>query len=508
MNKSFIILLTALISLIARAYAEKPNIIYLMSDDQSTYTMGCYGNTDVKTPNLDRLASEGMVFDKHYVTTAICMASRATAMTGMYEYKTGCNFSHGEMLTSTWKKSYPVLLREAGYMTAFAGKFGFELREFPDSPKLELPAGEFDSWGGGPGQTQYVTAKNKSMAAYAKKYPHSTLSYGAFGQDFIRKATEAKKPFCLSISFKAPHKPATPDPKFNDVYAGKVFKKPANYGRENGEHFSKQSKQDRQYSRFHEWNYSDKYDEVMATYHQQIYAIDVAVGMIRETLKETGADKNTVIIYTSDNGFFCGSHGYGSKVLPYEESTRVPLIIFDPRHSNSGKKIRTNSLTANIDFAPTILKLAGVEVPKNMDGADLMKVYDNPKASIHESIAIINVWGKTPTHALGVVTKDMKYVNWGYAATGFEVTEELYHLSKDSLELTNQAKNPEYNSAMEKMRKAYDTHLAHWKAEAVPYNKYKEYGTLFDRNISWSEKEALLGRAKEEKAKKKKKKAK
>ncbi|MCM8542410.1 MAG: sulfatase-like hydrolase/transferase, partial [Lentisphaeraceae bacterium] len=132
MNKSFIILLTALISLIASAYAEKPNIIYLMSDDQSPYTMGCYGNTDVKTPNLDRLASEGMVFDKHYVTTAICMSSRATAMTGMYEYKTGCNFSHREMLTSTWKKSYPLLLREAGYMAAFAGKFGFELRESPE----------------------------------------------------------------------------------------------------------------------------------------------------------------------------------------------------------------------------------------------------------------------------------------------------------------------------------------------------------------------------------------
>lgn len=492
--------------IIVTSHADQPNIIYLMADDQSTYSMGCYGNKDVKTPNLDTLAKEGMIFDNHYVTTAICMASRATAMTGMYEYKTGCNFSHGEMLTSTWKKSYPVLLREAGYMTAFAGKFGFELRETPESPKLELPAEDFDRWGGGPGQTQYSTAKNKSMAAYAKKYPHSTLSYGAFGQDFIRDAVKAKKPFCLSISFKAPHKPATPDPKFNNVYAGKVFEKPANYGREHGEHFSKQSKQDRQYSRFHEWNYSDKYDEVMATYNQQIYAIDVAVGMIRKALVENGVAKNTVIIYTSDNGFFCGSHGYGSKVLHYEESTRVPLIIFDPRHSNSGKVIRSSALTANIDFAPTILKLAGIAPPANVDGKDLMKLYDKPQSSIHESIALINVWGKTPTHALGVVTKDMKYINWSYAADGFEVTEELYHLSKDGLELKNQAKNPEYNSAMEEMRKAYDSHLSHWQAEAVSYNKYKEYGTLFDRNVSWSEKAKLLIKSKAEKVKKKKKK--
>ena len=150
--------------------------------------------------------------------------------------------------------------------------------------------------------------------------------------------------------------------------------------------------------------------------------------MIRESLEEQGVAENTVIIYTSDNGFFCGSHGYGSKVLPYEESARVPLIIFDPRHANSGKKQRSRALTGGIDFAPTMLKLAGVPVPGNMDGTDLMKLYQDPEASIHESLALINVWGPTPTHALAVVTEDMKYIHWSYAAPGFEVTEELYHL--------------------------------------------------------------------------------
>ncbi|PHS04871.1 MAG: acetylglucosamine-6-sulfatase [Blastopirellula sp.] len=491
--KQIIIAAMALLSATV-ANAEKPNIVFLMSDDQSTYTMGCYGNQDVQTPNLDRLAADGMTFDNHYNTTAICMASRANVMTGMYEYKTGCNFSHGEMLTDTWQKSYPMLLRKAGYMTAFAGKFGFELREAPNKPKLALPANDFDRWGGGAGQTFYKTSMNKSMAEYAKDYPHSTLSYGAFGQVFIRDAVKAKKPFCLSISFKAPHKPATPDPRFDSVYAGKTFKKPENYGRENGEHFSKQSKQDRQYSRFYEWNYADKYDEVMATYHQQVYAVDVAVGMIRKTIQEQGVADNTVIIFTSDNGFFCGSHGYGSKVLPYEESTRVPMIIYDPRHSNSGKKLRCDALTGNIDFAPTMLKLAGLPVPGNMDGRDLMELYRNPEHSIHESLALINVWGKAPTHAIGVVTKDMKYIHWGYAAKGFEPTEELYHLSKDPLELTNQSDNPEYVSAMQQMRQVYDKHLSKWQSEAVSYNNYQRYGTIFDRNATWSDKELLLAK--------------
>ncbi|MBK1879909.1 sulfatase family protein [Pelagicoccus mobilis] len=471
---------------------SRPNIIYLMSDDQSSYSMGCYGNSDVKTPNLDRLSSQGVTFDNHYVTTAICMASRATAMTGMYEYKHGCNFSHGEMMTSIWANSYPILLREAGYLTAFAGKFGFELRETPNGPKLELPAEDFDRWGGGPGQTSYDTKKNKSMVAYAKEYPHATLSYGAFSRDFIHASAKSDQPFCLSISFKAPHKPATPDPRFDDVYAGMTFKKPANYGREHGEHFSKQSKQDRQYERFHSWNYSDKYDEVMATYHQQIYAIDVAVGMVREALEEAGVADNTVIIYTSDNGFFCGSHGYGSKVLPYEESTRVPLIIYDPRHANSGKGLRSDALTGNIDFAPTILSLAGLPVPENMDGSNLMALYENPNAELHESLALVNVWGEAATHALGVVTKDMKYLHWGYAAEGFEVTEELYHLGKDPLELTELSGNPEYSPAMQAMRKAYDRHLSDWKKEAVAYNNYQPYGTIFDRETDWSEKEGLF----------------
>jgi arylsulfatase A-like enzyme len=484
------------------AQAKQPNIIYLMSDDQSNYTMGCYGNADVQTPNLDRLSAEGITFDNHYVTTAICMASRATAMTGMYEYKTGCNFEHGDLTQAKWQKAYPVLLRAAGYLTAFAGKFGFDIIDGPDGKRLPMPEHDFDLWGGGKGQTNYKTKANPSMEAYSKDYPHSTLSYGAFGRDFIGQAARGDQPFCLSISFKAPHKPATPDPQFDAIYAGKTFTKPANYGREHGTHFSKQSQQDRQYERFESWGYADNYDEVMAIYHQQVYAIDVAVGMIREALETQGLADNTVIIYTSDNGFFCGSHGYGSKVLPYQESTNVPLIIYDPRHTNSGKQLRSDALTANIDFAPTILRLAGLPVPDNMDGTDLMPLYQDPTAEIHESIALINVWGHPATHALAVVTKDMKYIHWPYAAEGFEATDELYHLSKDPLELINRADNPEYATAMKQMRQQYDGQLASWTNQAVSYNKYQAYSTVFDRTAAWADKSSKLPKVKLEKPKK------
>lgn len=480
-------LLLSLLSLSCVAHAsDKPNIIYLMADDQNFSSIGIYGNPEVLTPHMDKLGQDGLIFDKHYNTTAICMASRATVFTGMYEYKTGTNFQHSHMRPEIWEKSYPVLLREAGYLTAFAGKFGMDVYGLGPEGKQGMPESDFDIWGGAPGQTQYQTKKNTSMAKYAEKYPHSTLSYGAFGQDVIRTAVEANKPFCLSISFKAPHRPTTPDPQFDHIYEGKEFTKPANYGREFGEHMSPQSKTGRQWERFSGWGYDTKYDKVMATYYQQIYAIDVALGMIREELEAQGVADNTVIIYTSDNGFLCGVHGYGSKVLPIEESARAPLMIYDPRSSNAGKVRRTNALTGNIDFAPTILELAGLPIPENMDGKSLLTVLKDTKVDHHQQLAFMNLYGDVPTKSLTVMTPDVKYTYWWYGDQSMKPAEDLYHLGKDPLELTNLAKNPEAKPLLEKMRKNYDAELTLWKQQAE--EAYVQYGTLFDREVPWETK--------------------
>ncbi|MFN3160204.1 MAG: sulfatase [Rubinisphaera brasiliensis] len=462
--------------------ANRPHIIFLLADDQNTLSVGCYGNAEVQTPEMDRLGRDGVIFDRHYNTTAICMASRASVFTGMYEYKTGTNFQHGDMRSETWEKSYPLLLREAGYYTAFAGKFGIVVNG------KGLCESDFDLWGGGPGQTSYNTAKNKSMKEYAKEYPHSTLSYGAFGQDAIREAVKRDKPLCLSISFKAPHKPATPDHRFKHVYAGKTFTKPDNFGREAGEHLSEQSKQGRQYPRFTEWKYDSDYDGEMAKYFQQVYAIDVALGMIREELDAQGIADNTVIIYTSDNGYICGSHGYGSKVLPMEESSRVPLIIYDPRSATAGKQLRCSALTGNIDFAPTILKLAGLPQPENMDGVSLLPLLEDPSQNVHEQLAFINTFDNLPVHSLSVLTKNWKYTYWWYGNEKMQPAEELFHLSEDPLELINLADATTAYSKLNEMRKRYDAELQAWKDHAVPYNNYQKYGVLFDRSISWQDK--------------------
>ena len=243
-----------------------------------------------------------------------------------------------------------------------------------------------------------------------------------------------------------------------------------------------QSRRGRQYERFDSWSYSSDYDGVMAKYYQQIYAIDVAVGMIREALAEADVADNTVVIYTSDNGFLCGSHGYGSKVLPYEESSRVPLIVFDPRHANSGEQLRCDALTGNVDFAPTILALAGIEIPDNMNGRSLLPLYDDPTSSIHETLPLINVWGPEACHSLAVVTRDWKYVYWPFAEGDIEPTEELYNTRDDPLELTNMIADDTATAMRNRMRLLYDDAVGAWDRDAVDYHNYREFGAIFERD--------------------------
>lgn len=488
------LVLTAVLSARADAAQSRPNIVFLMTDDQTTYSMGAYDTPGVRTPELDRLARDGVTFDNHYATTAICMASRANVMTGMFEYKTGCNFTTGALLRKHWVRSYPMLLRRAGYVTAFAGKFGFEVTAEPGGKGI-LPERDFDYWGGGPGQTSYQTAKNRSMARYADRYPHSTLSYAAFASDVIREATRAQRPFCVSISFKAPHRPVEPDPQFDDVYRSAKFTKPANYGRGHGEHFSRQSRQGRQFERFHSWNYSTDYDAVMAKYYQQIFAVDVAIGRIRTALAEAGVASHTIVIFTSDNGFLCGSHGYGSKVLPYEEASRVPLIVFDPTRKRGAA--RSPSLTGNVDIAPTILELAGLPVPINVDGRSLVSLYEQPDKPHHTDLPLINVWGPAATHSLAVVTRDWKYIYWPWEDGDFIATEELYCTAADPLELRELSRDPEHAESLERLRVTYQRRLEHWREQRTPHHGYPRFDTIFDRAAAWTDKAAAYKRKRE-----------
>lgn len=487
-------LLTLQVSVLA---SDRPNIVFFFSDDQAYDTLGCYGNPDVKTPNIDRLADQGIAFDRHYNTTSICMASRANVMTGLLEYKHGTNFDKGPMQREIWLQSYPMLLRKAGYLTGFGGKFGFDIAGQPavQSDQLErayksLPVKEFDFWVGGIGQTNYATAKNKYLARYAGKYPHSSRAYGAAGQDFIRQAKATDKPFCLTLFFKAPHRPTTPDPMFDDVYKDVTLRKLPNYGRAAGEHLAPQSRLGRQYPRFIEWGYhTDKtYQEALRIYNQLIYGVDYAVGMVMRELETQGVADNTVIIYSSDNGYFNGSHGMGSKVLHYEEGSRVPLIIVDPRVPKSFRDTRNASVTGNIDITATILDAAGLDVPPSMDGVSLMPIVRGKAKVARESLPLIQAWGPIGTYSLGIATRQHKFLYWPYGE-GMKPSEELFDIVDDPYELTNVLNDPEYADVLADLRTRFDAEVGRLKRPGVAPN-YRFLSTFYDRTLPWSDKEA------------------
>lgn len=507
------IILSCIVCIItASSFAQKkPNIIFLLSDDQTNIATGCYGNEQVVTPNMDQLAKEGVLFENHYNTTAICMASRAIIMTGMYEYKAGCNFEHGPLRKKKFAKSYPVLLREQGYYTGFAGKFGFAVsdgKKTTHNNDESLPIDDFDNWAGGYGQTSYKTSKNKYMAKYVEKYPHSTRAYAAWAEDFIIEAKETDKPFCMSVSFKAPHMPFSPDQYFDYVYKGKNYKKPANYGAENAEHLAPQAKTGRQYKSYNFWRDSEEsYQKTIKDYNQLIHGVDYALGMIRKTLEEQGVADNTIIIFTSDNGYSCGAHNFGGKVMPYEEASKSPLIIYDPRKPAKKRGVRIDKITASIDMAPTILSYAGIKPPANMDGKDLNLLIEKPKKFKRETIALMNMWGNDEIQSMSVVSKDWKYIYWQYEDDQMNPTEELYHIGKDRLEMSNKVKDGSSKMQLHKMRSLYDLQLDKLKKEATKDHLYQKYAVLFDRNSTVEEKKPfLIGKYTDTKGKKSKKK--
>ncbi|MEC3908406.1 sulfatase [Tamlana sp. 2201CG12-4] len=486
---------------------EKPNIIFLLSDDQTSIATGCYGNNQVVTPNMDLLAQEGIMFKNHYNTTAICMASRATIMTGMYEYKTGCNFMHGPLKPEKFQQSYPVILRNAGYFTGFAGKFGFAVTEGQDWSERNMsviPKAAFDVWGGGPGQTQYETAKNKSIAHYAEKYPHSTRAYGAWANDFIKEAQKSGKPFCMSISFKAPHLPFTPDKYFDYVYKNKTYKKRPNYGKENAKYLSPQSKSGRQYNEYTFWRDSEEsYQDAIKKYNQLIHGVDYALGMIRKSLKEFGVSDNTIIIFTSDNGYSCGAHSFGGKVLPYEEASKSPLIVYDPRLPETKRGKIIESVTGNIDIAPTIFDYAGIKVPNHMDGVNLRQIAKRSSDYKNRVITLTNMWGNDEIQEMAVVTKDWKYIYWQYADKHMEPTEELFNISNDKYEMENVANKRTHEKALKKMRSLYDQQYNYMIKNMTLDNDYEKYKVLFDRKAKVTDKKEFLTGTYKEKAKKK-----
>lgn len=343
---------------------ERPNILFLLSDDQRNDTLGCAGHPIIQTPILDSLAAGGVRFRNAFVTTSICAASRASILTGLHERTHGYTFRAPPISEQHMLTSYPALLREAGYRTGFIGKYGVQGKATPE--RL------FDFW------------EPLKRSPYFKKQADGTTRHvtelsGDRAIDFLRSHA-GEQPFCLSISFNAGHaedgdlKDHYPSPRATQGMYEAItipaprLSDPAIF--ESQPDFLKNSINRERY--FWRWDTPEKYQKNMRGYFRMISGIDRVIGRIREELENLGLADNTVIIYLGDNGYYMGDRGFAGKWSHYEQSLRVPLIVHDPRMPEEVRGTVPDEIALNIDVAATMLELAGAELPEHYQGNSLV----------------------------------------------------------------------------------------------------------------------------------------
>jgi len=343
---------------------QRPNILFFLVDDQRNDTLGCAGHPVLKTPHIDRLAAEGARFANAFVTTSICAASRASLLTGLHERTHGFTFGTPPINEADIRRSYPAVLREAGYRTGFIGKFGVTIAGM-------TPEELFDSYTQVDRPPFFHPQPDGSLR-------HETDLAADHAAAFIAAQPEGK-PFCLSVSFNAVHA------EDGDLVNHYVWPPSADGLYEEGEipqpklgaeYFDSQPeflRTSMNRVRYHwRWDTPEKYDRNMRAYFRMISGVDAAIGRVLESLAAAGLDGNTIVVYASDNGYYMGERGFSGKWSHYEESLRVPMIVFDPRAEASLRGRVLEPMALNIDLPATFLAWAGVAVPEAYQGTSLL----------------------------------------------------------------------------------------------------------------------------------------
>ncbi|MEB2781317.1 sulfatase [Algoriphagus sp. C2-6-M1] len=450
--------LLILLSSTAIAQQEKPNIIFILTDDQRWDALGFSGNDIIQTPEMDKLATEGVYFKNAFVTTPICAASRASVLTGLYERTHGYTF--GQVLDEGYaQNSYPVKLRKLGYETGFFGKFGVN---YPGFSELFDVGDNYDRNGKFDDRRGYFYQTINGDTVHLTKY----TSHQA--QEFI-KSQSSDKPFMLSLSFSAPHAHDSAEDQYfwsedvDRLYADVTFPKPLlsqqKYFDQQPDYVKEGENRTRWYWRF---DTPEKYQKSMKGYYRMISEVDLEIGKIRKTLAEKGMDKNTVIIFMGDNGYFQGERQLAGKWLMYDNSLRVPMIIYDPR--NPGHR-EISDFALNIDVAPTVLEFATGKLPQEWQGLSLADyvIGKNPAQDRKEFVAE-HLWKVNIIPASeGLRTKDWKYFRYQDDLAH----EELYNLKKDPLEKKNLAGKKSHIDTLNEMRNRFDVKVSSLEGDRI-----------------------------------------
>ncbi|QGY47507.1 sulfatase-like hydrolase/transferase [Maribellus comscasis] len=453
MREIFIVLCFFLFFSESLVAEDKPNIIFILTDDQRYDMLGCTGNKLIQTPNIDKLAKEGTLFSNAHVTSAICTPSRTSILLSQFERKHGVNFNSGTSVApEAWEKSYPVILRQNGYYTGYIGKNHTPVgNEGYESGLMEK---SFDYWYAGHKHLTFYPKTRHEIFKGAKSDTQVEI-IGEGIQDFLGNEHQIKearyflenrpnnKPFFLNICFNLPHGAGTgsmklleSDPEiYRTLYRDLNIPLPENYIAksdikthklpESVHHFK-----DRQTG----YNWVDAPNTVrerVIRQMQTVTGIDRLIGELRETLKANGLEKNTVIIFTSDHGLFSGEFGLGGKALCYEICTHVPFIIYNPLVKESAGGQIVDELIQTIDIAPTLLAYAGIEIPDSYQGKTLNHIIEGEITPVREYLFTENLWS-TPfgnPRCDAVQNKEWKYIR--YNANNNISAIEIIKMAKD-----------------------------------------------------------------------------
>jgi arylsulfatase A-like enzyme len=449
---------------------ERPNIVFIFSDDHTYQAIGAYGNTVAQTPNIDRIAQEGAILKNNFVTNSICGPSRATLLTGKYSHKNGYK-RNDRTLFDIGQFLFPRALQESGYQTAYVGKL--HLNSFPEG---------FDYWNILPGQGHYYNPDFINQK-------HDTVRYEGYVSDLVTKFSldwlenrDPSKPFFITIGHKATHREWTPaledlgaydqfnfplPETFYDEYKGRDAAAKQDMSIETTLRLKEDLKidadfeQSNQYKRltsaqrekiktyyqgvakdFYAQNLKGnalvewKFQRYLKDYYATANALDRNIGRVMDYLKEKGLEENTVIIYASDQGFYLGEHGWFDKRFIYEESLRTPFVIRYPGVIKPGTVVE--SLIANIDWAPTLLDLAGVKSPDEVQGKSFVPLLSGSSSAVPWRDAVYYHYYEFPephrvSPHFGIRTDRYKLVRFYGGSDAWE----FYDLQDDPNELNN-----------------------------------------------------------------------
>lgn len=419
----------------------RPNVVVFIIDDIRWDSIGAAGNRVVRTPRLDRLAREGVRFEQARVTTAICMVSRASLLTGQYMSRHGIDRFGKPLTPEAFANTYAGVLRKAGYWTGHVGKYDVGPARPEDFDFLRAYHGRH--WIAQPDGTRvHVTEKNARDSL-----------------DFLRERPK-DRPFLLTVGYFAPHaednakEQYLPQDWSADAYdgvrvppsplAGDTFFKSlppfiaadANEGR----------------VRF-KWRFDtpERYQDYMLRYFRLITEVDAAIGRVVDELAAQGVTDNTLLIVIGDNGYFHGDRGLADKWYPYEQALRVPLIVRDPRTARGQRGRTRDELALNLDVAPTIVRAAGLTPPSVMQGRDLAEAGVKPagdrwRDEFFYEHPTITSRDRIPS-SQGVIRRDWKYVTYPEWAH-----EQLFDLKTDPDEVANLIGQPAHATRAEAMR--------------------------------------------------------